>query len=131
MMIVRHFTLLESFYDILEFTSKLMQQEKQEKLKKLKKGNHVTITEKRVTIWRSLETCIRHWWKRVTMAKTWHDYGNLNLGGLSHKAETCHDLLKSCPDIRDFRSSYCLFKLKTILKTKVTNSGERKCDLQT
>ena len=61
MMIVRHFTLLESFYDILEFTSKPMQQEKQEKLKKLKKGNHVTITEKRVTIWRSLETCIRHW----------------------------------------------------------------------
>ena len=49
-MTVRHFTFLESFYDIFEFTSKLKQQEKQEKLKKLKKGNRVTITEKRVTI---------------------------------------------------------------------------------
>jgi len=61
LMTIRHFTFLESFYDILEFTSKLKQQEKQEKLKKLKKENHVTITEKRVTIWRSQETCIRHW----------------------------------------------------------------------
>jgi len=31
MMTVRHFTFLESFYDIFEFTSKLKQQEKQEK----------------------------------------------------------------------------------------------------
>jgi len=57
-MTVRHFTFLESFYDIFEFTSKLKQQEK---LKKLKKGNRVTITEKRVTIWSSQESCIRHW----------------------------------------------------------------------
>jgi len=57
-MTVRHFTFLESFYDIFEFTSKLKQQEK---LKKLKKGNRVTITEKRVTIWSFQETCIRHW----------------------------------------------------------------------
>jgi len=45
----------------------------------------VTITEKRVAIWSSQETCIRHWWKRVMMEKTWHDYGNPNLGGLLHK----------------------------------------------
>jgi len=57
-MTVRHFTFLESFYDIFEFTSKLKQQEK---LKKLKKWNRVTITEKRVTIWSFQETCIRHW----------------------------------------------------------------------
>ena len=82
LMTVRHSTFLESFYDIFEFTSKLKQQEK---LKKLKKGNCVTITEKRVTIWSFQETDIRHWWKRVTMAKTWHDYGNPNLGGLLHK----------------------------------------------
>ena len=50
-MTIRHFTFLESFYDIFEFTSKIKQQEKQEKLKKVKKGNRVTITEKRVTIW--------------------------------------------------------------------------------
>jgi len=50
LMTVRHFKFLESFYDIFEFTSKLKQQEKQEKLKKQKKGNRVTITEKRVTI---------------------------------------------------------------------------------
>ena len=49
-MTVRHFTFLESFYDIFEFTSKLKQLEKQEKLKKLKKEKRVTITEKRVTI---------------------------------------------------------------------------------
>jgi len=36
-MTVRHYTLLESFYDIFEFTSKIKQQEKQEKLKNLKK----------------------------------------------------------------------------------------------
>jgi len=129
-MTIHHFTFLESFYDIFEFTSKLKQQEKQVKLKK---GKHVTITEKRVTIWSSQETCIRHWWKRVTMEKTWHDYGNPNLGCLLHKAKTCHDWLKSCHDwlksCHDFRSSCCLFKLKTILKTRVTNSGERKWDL--
>jgi len=88
-MTVRHFTFFKSFYDIFEFTSKLKQQEKQEKLKK---WNHVTIsekrvtiTEKRVTICCSQETCIWHWWKRVTMAKTWHDYRNPDLGGLLHK----------------------------------------------
>ena len=128
LMTVRHYTLLESFYDIFEFTSKIKQQEKQEKLKNLKKkGNRVTITEKRVTIWSSQESCIRHWWKCVTMAKTWHDYRNPNLGGLLHKAETCHDLLKSC---HDFRRSCCLFKLKTILKTRVMNWREQSAILR-
>jgi len=60
-MTVRHSTYLESFYNIFEFTSKLKQQQNQEKLKKLKKGNRVMITEKRVTIWSYQETCIRHW----------------------------------------------------------------------
>jgi hypothetical protein len=60
-MTVRHSTFLESFYDIFEFTSKFKQQEEQEKLKKLKKGDRVTITEKRVKIWSFQETCIRHW----------------------------------------------------------------------
>jgi len=57
-MTVRHSTFLVSFYDICEFTGKFKQQEK---LKKLKKGNRVTITKKRVTIWSFQETCIRHW----------------------------------------------------------------------
>jgi len=92
-----------------------------------KKGNRVTIIEKRVTIWSSQESCIRHWWKCVTMAKTWHDYGNPNLDGLLHKAETCHGLLKSC---HDFRSCCCLFKLKTILKTRVTIWAEQSAILR-
>jgi len=50
-----------------------------------KKGIVSRLLKKRVTIWSFQETCIRHWWKRVTMAKTWHDYGNPNLGGLLHK----------------------------------------------
>jgi hypothetical protein len=55
----------------------------------------------------------RHWGKRVTMAKTWHDYGNPNFGGLLHKTETCHDLLKSC---HDFRSSCCYLSWRLFWK---------------
>jgi len=87
-MTVRHFTLLESFYDIFEFTSKLKQQEK---LKKLKKGivsrllknvsrfgafkNHAFKISENVSRWQKRDTIMETliwvvcytWQKRVTI----------------------------------------------------------------
>ena len=91
LMTSRHYIIfiVKSWY--LEFTSKLKQQEKQENLKK----------EKKVKSWHGcwetyhdlepLKKSIRHWAKRVTMAISWHDLRNPNLGSLLHKAESWHD----------------------------------------
>ena len=80
-MTVHHFTFLESFYDNLTSQSNVSSK------KRMKK------TE---------ETCIRHWWKRVIVAISWHDLRNPNSGSLLHKVESWHDLLKSWHDWANF-----------------------------
>jgi len=90
-----------------EFTSKLKQQGKHEKLKILKK----------VKSWHDVENVSRFGAhdevhstlvKRVAMAISWHDFRNPNLKSLLLQTESGHDFIKSC---HDFWSSYCPFKL--------------------
>ena len=79
LMTVRHYTLLESFYDIFEFTSKIKQQEKQEKLKNLKKKKKGIVSRllKNVSRFRALKKHafdigenVSQWQKRDTIIET-------------------------------------------------------------
>jgi hypothetical protein len=86
-----------------------------------KRQKRVTICQNVTRFYQTRKTCFRHW------DKTCHDCKNMTRF-LQLFLKTCHDYLKRDTILGEF---LCLFMLKSIPKTGVTNSGERKCDLQT
>ena len=81
--------------------------------------------------WHDL-TILKHGFDIVEIVSRWQKcdtiWGNLNSVILLHKANRVMIYLK-CDTI--LGKLLCLLKLKTIMKTRVTNLGEKKCDLQT
>jgi len=105
------------YYHILEFTRQLKQQEKQENWRKRKRQNRGTFGKKRHTIWQGIMHCfdikenVSRWQKRDTI------WSNPNSVSCYTRWKRVPIYLKRDTILGEF---LCLFKLKTIQKTRVT-----------